>query len=227
MKKPLIGLVPLVDEGRESYWMLPEYMKGVEQAGGIAVMLPLMVDRMDGFIFTGGHDVSPALYSEERIPECAPPCEGRDRMEKQLLPAALERNKPVLGICRGLQLINVLLGGTLYQDLPTQHPSEILHRQKAPYNAPCHDVRLEEGSPIQKLLNKNEIGVNSRHHQAIRMLAPGLTAMAYSPDGLIEAFCMPEKKFVWAVQWHPEHSCKVNADSRKIFSAFVDAAGNS
>ena len=235
MKKPLIGLMPLVDEERASYWMLPEYMKGVGDAGGVAMMLPLtdnedsivqIADAMDGFIFTGGPDVAPALYGEEKLPECGALCEGRDAMEKRLLSAALKRNKPVLGICRGLQLMNVALGGSLYQDLPTQHPSEICHSQKAPYDAPCHDVQLLEGSLLHNLLGKETTAVNSRHHQAIKELAPGMKAMAYSPDGLIEAICMPDKDFVWAVQWHPEHSCMVNPDSAKIFKVFVDAARN-
>lgn len=231
--KPVIGLVPLVDESRESYWMLPGYMEGVEQAGGIPVMLPLtadeealarMVDMMDGFIFTGGHDVSPALYGEEKLPFCAECCPGRDEMERRLFPMALEKNKAVLGICRGLQLINSILGGTLYQDLPTQHPSEICHRQKAPYDAACHEVALVENMPLQKVIGKTSTGVNSCHHQAIKALAPELAAMAYSPDGLVEAVCMPSKRFVWALQWHPEFSYKVNSDSVKIFNAFVDAA---
>lgn len=234
-KKPLIGLIPLVDEGRESYWMLPGYMKGIEQAGGVPVMLPLtadeaaierMVDSMDGFVFTGGHDVSPSLYGQEKLPICADCCPGRDDMESRLLPLALKQNKAVLGICRGIQLINAVLGGTLYQDLATQHPSEVCHRQPAPYDLPSHEVELVAGSPLQLVLNKTRTGVNSCHHQAICDLAPGLAPMAYAPDGLIEAVYMPEKRFVWAVQWHPEFSYKVNGDSVDIFRAFVESMKN-
>lgn len=229
-KKPLIGLVPLVDEGRESYWMLPGYMEGIEQAGGVPVMLPLtsdeaaivcMVDSMDGFVFTGGHDVSPSLYGQEKLPVCADCCPGRDEMERRLLPLALKRDKAVLGICRGIQLINAVLGGTLYQDLATQHPSDVCHRQPAPYDMPSHQVELVDGSPLQRTLNKANTGVNSCHHQAIEKLADGLEPMAYAPDGLIEAVYMPGKRFVWAVQWHPEFSYKVNEDSVEIFKAFV------
>lgn len=229
-KKPLIGLVPLVDEDRDSYWMLPGYMKGVELAGGVPVMLPLtddaetlarIVDVMDGFIFTGGHDISPALYGEEKLPECAACCDERDAMERILVPMALEKNKSVLGICRGLQLMNALLGGTLYQDLPTQHPSGIIHRQSAPYDVPAHTVALVENSPLANLLGKTEIGVNSCHHQAIKDLATAFKVMAWSPDGLIEAVCMPEKRFTWALQWHPEFAYKVSDDSMKIFGAFI------
>ena len=234
-RKPLIGLVPLVDEERESYWMLPGYMKAVEQAGGIPVMLPLtddedaierIADTMDGFIFTGGHDVDPALYGEDKAPECAACCSERDAMEKILFSMALEKNKSMLGICRGLQLMNALLGGTLYQDLPTQHPSDIVHRQSAPYDVPVHYVNLAEHSPLGMLLGKPQTGVNSCHHQAIKQLAPEFEMMAQSPDGLIEAAYMPARRFVWGVQWHPEFSYKVNDDSVKIFRAFVGSMQN-
>lgn len=230
VRKPLIGLAPLVDKARDSYWMLPGYMKGIELAGGIPVMLPLtsdrdaiaqIVDGMDGFILTGGDDVAPALYGEEMLPECDECCAERDEMERILFPMALEKNKSVLGICRGLQLMNVLLGGTLYQDLATQHPSQIVHRQHAPYDVPVHDVTLVEGTPLMQLLSKSRLGVNSCHHQAIKTLAPSLQAMAWSPDGLIEAVYMPEKRFVWGMQWHPEFAYKVSEDSKKIFNAFV------
>lgn len=232
IKKPLIGLIPLVDEQRDSYWMLPGYMKGVELAGGVPVMLPLtddaeiisrIVDTMDGFIFTGGHDVDPSIYGEEKMPECAECCAERDAMERILMPIAVEKNKSVLGICRGLQLMNALFGGSLYQDLAVQHPSEIVHRQKAPYDVPSHSVKIVENTPIADLIGKSEMGVNSCHHQAIKALAPVCEAMAWSPDGLVEAIYMPDKRFVWALQWHPEFAYKVSDESVKIFEAFVSS----
>lgn len=230
VRKPLIGLAPLVDKARDSYWMLPGYMKGIELAGGVPVMLPLTSDKdaiaqlvavMDGFILTGGDDVAPALYGEEKLSECDECCAERDEMERILFPMALEKNRSVLGICRGLQLMNVLLGGTLYQDLAAQHPSQIIHRQSAPYDVPIHDVSLVADAPLAQLLDKSQMGVNSCHHQAIKALAPSLQAMAWSPDGLIEAACMPEKHFVWGLQWHPEFAYKVSEDSKRIFNAFV------
>ena len=131
--------------------------------------------------------------------------------------------KPLLGICRGIQFLNVHLGGTLYQDLPAEHPSAANHHQTPPYDAPVHSVTLTAGSPLCALLGKDTLAVNSLHHQAIKTLAPGLAAMAVSEDGLTEAVCLPDKRFVWAVQWHPEFSFRVNEDSRKIFKAFVGA----
>ena len=233
MNKPLIGILPLVDIERESYWMLPGYMKGIEKAGGTSVMLPLTSDKetlrkfvndFDGFLFTGGHDVSPSFYREEVSDNCGECCPMRDEMETILLPMVLEQGKPVLGICRGLQLINVALGGSLYQDLPAQHPSSVCHRQPAPYDQPIHLVELIPNTPLQKCLGKDELPVNSCHHQGIKELASGLQPMAYAKDGLVEAVWKPGSRFVWAVQWHPEFSHKVDENSRKIFRAFVKAA---
>ena len=149
MKRPLIGIVPLVDAQRESYWMLPGYMRGVEQAGGLPIMLPLtdddaalrqLADTCDGFLLTGGQDVSPALYGAAPAPACGETCPARDAMETKLLALALEQDKPVLGICRGIQFLNVYLGGTLYQDLPTEHPSAAEHHQKPPYDVPLSKI---------------------------------------------------------------------------------------
>ena len=146
-------------------------------------------------------------------------------MEQAVLAHALAQDKPVLGICRGIQLINVLLGGTLYQDLPRQHPSDVTHHQRPPYDVPSHTVRLVPGTPLHDLLGRDTLAVNSYHHQAIDRLADGLTAMAYAPDGLVEAVCLPSQRFLWAVQWHPEFSWRVDAASRAILARFVQAMG--
>lgn len=233
MKKPIIGVTPLFDRERDSYWMLPGYLEGLEQAGAIPIVLPLpedlddlpqLVSLCDGLLFTGGQDVSPALYGETPKPTCGEICPARDRMEQVLLHLALERDLPVLGICRGIQFLNAVLGGTLYQDLPTEHPSQTQHHMTPPYDRAMHTVTIQPGTPLVELLGTEHIGVNSYHHQAVKTLAPCLTEMAWSEDGLIEAVCLPEKRFVWAVQWHPEFSFRVNEDSRKIFGAFVAAA---
>ena len=232
--KPLIGLVPLVDEGRDSLWMLPGYMDGIRAAGGLPIMLPLTDDAddiarfaslCDGFLLTGGHDVSPELYGAQRLDVCAACSPERDRMEAPLLERAIAADKPVLGICRGLQFINAALGGTLWQDLPTQRPSDVDHRQRPPYDAPIHAVTLCPGSPLANLLGAREIWVNSCHHQGIRTLAAPLEAMAIAPDGLIEAVRRPASRFLWAVQWHPEFAWRTDPHARCIFRAFVDACG--
>lgn len=229
MKKPVIGIVPLVDAGRESLWMLPGYMELVKAAGGVPVMMPLtekadnievLLDLCDGFLITGGHDVDPACYGEEVMSECGELCPLRDRMERPLFLGAIERDKPVLGICRGLQAMNVILGGDLYQDIPKQRPSDVDHHMDAPYGRTAHPIRLVEGSPLAQCLGAVEAGVNSCHHQAVRTLAPRLKSMAEAPDGVIEAVYMPDRRFVWAVQWHPEFYDN-NPDSHKIFEAFI------
>lgn len=234
MNKPVIGLIPLVDSQRDSYWMLPGYMRGILDAGGVPVMLPLtdgedaldtMLAFCDGFLFTGGHDVDPSLYNQENHGLCGELAPGRDSMEWVLLGKALEQGKAVLGICRGLQFLNVRLGGTLYQDLPAQFPSPVNHRQPAPYHLPIHPVRLS--GPLAQALDRSEISVNSCHHQAIRDLAPGLTVMAQAPDGLVEAVCMADKPFVWAVQWHPEFFSADDPVSHRIFRSFVEGCQKS
>lgn len=235
-RKPIIGVVPLVDKQRDSYWMLPGYFEGVIEAGGVPVMLPLSDDETtldqalsacDGLLITGGQDVSPAVYGEKDpatvalVGETSP---ERDVMEAALLPRAIENDLPVLGICRGIQVINALLGGTLWQDLPAQHPSAVEHHGKPPYDAPVHTVEVLPKTPLAAAISAGEHAVNSYHHQAVRELAPGLQAMAVSPDGLVEALWRPESRFLWAVQWHPEFAHRVDKAARQIFSAFVDAA---
>lgn len=234
MSKVVIGVVPMVDEEKACLMMMHGYFKGIEDMGGIPVMLPLtadkkiisqLADEFDGFLFTGGEDVEPALYNEKRIKECGTSCKARDDMERILLEEVLLRDKAVLGICRGIQLINVALGGTLYQHIPLQHPSNTVHQQATTSNRPIHKVELVENSPLYKLINEKQLAVNSYHHQAIKDLADDLSPMAYSEDGLVESVYMKTKKFVWAVQWHPERSVDLDEESRLIFERFVNEAG--
>ena len=144
-------------------------------------------------------------------------------METIILKEAISDDKPVLGICRGIQFINAVLGGKLYQDLPTQHPSEVNHHQTLPYDVPIHNVAIVADSPLHKCLEVEQLPVNSYHHQAVRIVAPGLIVMAAAADGIVEAIYKPDNRFLWAVQWHPEFSYRTDANSMKIFRAFVDA----
>ena len=214
MKKPMIALMPLYDDEKNSYWMLPQYMKMIEQAGGLPVMLPMSDDHIilrqiaetfDGFLFIGGHDISPHLYHQEAMIQCGQICSCRDDMEKELFHLVYQMNKTMLGICRGIQLFNVLLGGTLYQDLPSQRKSLINHHQLPPYDKPQHNNTIIKGTPLYDLLAVEKLQVNSYHHQAIQELSPLLKEMAFSEDGLIEAIYQPDKKYLWAIQWHPEY----------------------
>ena len=218
MRKPLIGVMPLWDYQLDSIWMLPGYLDGVKYAGGLPVVLPLTDDRsqleqivleFDGFLFTDGQDIAPSYYHEKPSPLCGRPCPIRDTMESRIfVQAAQTLNKPCLGIGRGLQLFNVLLGGTLYQNLPTQLISSrgVVHNQ----------------APLYALAEQVQIQVNSSHHQGICVLAEDLTRMARASDGLIEAAYMPGRHFVWGVQWHPELDLHDTVNKR-IFEAFVKA----
>ena len=232
MRKPIVGVMPLWDDEKDSIWMLPGYLDGVRQAGGIPIIFPFTTDAQEleqlvrlcaGFLFTGGHDVSPQIYREAALEGLVDCCEKRDQMETAVLRQALAEDKPILGICRGIQFINAALGGTLYQDLPTQHPSEINHHQDPPYDVPTHEVNVAAGSPLHKCIETDRLLVNSYHHQAVKDVALELSVMATSSDGLVEAVYKPDASFLWAVQWHPEFSYQTDANSTKIFSAFVNA----
>ncbi len=228
-KSPIIGVTPLWDAERKSVWMLPDYLDGIKAAGGVPVVLPIemseadadrIVETCDGFLFTGGQDVAPELYGTKDATGTVVPSPERDKLETLLLAKALQADKPILGICRGLQFFNAFLGGTLWQDLPSQHPSDIVHRQGKPYGIPTHIVSLS--GDLQKLLGKDTLEVNTLHHQAIKDLGKDLIPMAESPDGLIEAVKMAGKRFVCAVQWHPEYMFKMDVDSLRVFSWFVE-----
>lgn len=230
--KPIVGVMPLWDDEKESLWMLPGYLEGIQQSGGIPIIFPFtnkkteleqLIGLCDGFLFTGGHDVSPELYQEDRLNDLVSDCRKRDDMESFVLKQAIVQDKPILGICRGIQFINAALGGTLYQDIPLQHPTETEHHQHAPYDIPAHKVTIIKDSPLHELLLTETLAVNSYHHQAIKEIAGCLIAMAISEDGLVEAVYKPDQKFLWAVQWHPEFSYKTDSNSVKILTCFIDS----
>ncbi len=226
----LVGVMPLWDGEKASIWMLPGYLGGLKAVGLDSFIFPMTDDEeelarlaglCDGLLLTGGHDVDPHLYGEDPLDSTVVPNATRDHMDRTVLELALAADKPVLGICRGLQLLNVALGGTLWQDLPQQCSSKTDHHMAAPYDRRCHDVHILPDTPLAHLLQKKTIPVNSIHHQAIKDLAPGLEEMALSDDGLVEAVSKPDSAFVWGVQWHPEYWYKTNPDCMKIFEAFA------
>ena len=233
--KPIVGVMPLWDEKKDSMWMLPGYLEGISQAGGIPIIFPFLsneqelnqlMEMCDGFLLTGGHDISPEIYHEDPLEGLIDSCPKRDLMETVVLKRAIDEDIPVLGICRGLQFLNAALGGDLYQDLPTQYPSKTEHRQQPPYDLPIHEVDIVEGSPLYDCLKVGKLPVNSCHHQGVKRVAAGLKVMATSTDGIVEAVYKPDNHFLWAVQWHPEFSYKTDPNSMKIFKAFIDAIAN-
>lgn len=233
LMNPVIGLIPLYDDEKESYWMLPGYMKVLERCGALPVMLPLTSNETvleqafsmcDGLLLTGGHDVGPYVYGKEASKECGIPCRARDDMEGILFDLALLADKPVFGICRGLQFMNAYLGGELYQDLETEYGCEVEHHMTPPYDRAAHKVDVLEDSMLADIIGSGIHEVNSYHHQAIKRLADSLDIMAVSEDGLIEAVCVKNKRFMVGVQWHPEFLYEVNEESIKLVQAFVDAS---
>lgn len=230
--RKVIGVMPLYDDERESYWMLPGYMKMLEEEDAIPFMLPLTSETKEldyfleicgGFLLTGGHDVSPSIYHADRKPWCGSSCELRDEMERYLLKEAVEMDKSVLGICRGIQFMNAVYGGTLYQDLDAEHKSPVNHHMEPPYNRIAHQVTIRRDTLLHELLDREQIGVNSYHHQAIQTLSPNFQEMAISEDGLIESIYMPSHKFIVGVQWHPEFSYDVDENNRRLIHAFVNS----
>jgi putative glutamine amidotransferase len=230
--RPVIGLIPLYDDDRDSYWMLPGYMKAIEKCGGLPIMLPLTEDAeeiaagynlCDGILFTGGHDVSPVIYGDEVSDKCGKTCPVRDKMEAIILEKCLKDNKAFLGICRGIQFINACLGGTLYQDLPSEHASNVEHHMEPPYDRVIHNIEVLENTKLSDIIGAGTHGVNSYHHQAIKTPADGLKIMAVSEDGIIEAVEVSDQRFAIAIQWHPEFSYENNKESIKIMQAFVNS----
>ena len=236
MKKPIIGVTPQWDEEWNVIRMQPRYLEGILNAGGLPFVLPLTADEaligdickaVDGLLFTGGQDIHPEYYNEEAL-DCCEIFKIRDDFETRLFTAGvMEMRKPALGICRGIQVFNVMMGGTLYQDIATQYERQPQknHDLGPPHDVHKHTVTIERGSPLHTLMGEDVIGVNTSHHQAIRDLAPGLETMAVSEDGLIESVFMPGKQFLWGVQWHPERTLK-DGYSQKLFDVFINSVNS-
>ncbi|MEW6522354.1 MAG: gamma-glutamyl-gamma-aminobutyrate hydrolase family protein [Bacillota bacterium] len=227
---PIIGVTPSYDHEKERYALSPEYTRGIRAAGGVPVMIPFLdeeatcrlLEVLDGIILSGGVDVDPSHFGEEPLPQLGRVCPERDRAELILTRNALERRIPVLGICRGVQVLNVAAGGTLVQDIPCQVKPSLKHSQAAPRWYPTHAVEMDDRSTVARLLGASTIRVNSFHHQSVAQPAPGFTITARAPDGVIEAIEGPG--FAVGVQWHPE--CMWEKDQRflQLFRGLVDAA---
>jgi putative glutamine amidotransferase len=229
--RPVIGVLAEVDDEAATR-VMRSYIHALEASGGAPLLLPYTEDPevlsrfaevCDGFCFTGGKDVDPKHYGEERHPGCEAIAPLRDALELVVFAAVYPTGKPILGICRGAQLINVAMGGTLYQDLPTQRPSAIAHRQSQPKTEPSHSVRILAGSPLFEQIGAERMQANSFHHQAIKTPGKGLEIWAVADDGVIEAVGLPGERYLHAYQWHPERLCDGDADNRKIFERFVEA----
>jgi putative glutamine amidotransferase len=212
-----------------------EYSKAIRHCGGAPVLIPIaqnretfqtILDRIAGLLLSGGPDIHPKFYHEKPLPELGEVDEDLDRMELEIAKMAFQRNLPILAICRGIQVLNVSRGGTLYQDIPTQVQDGINHLQNVDKTIHTHTVRIEGKTLLHGLFKKREIWVNGKHHQAIKDLAPDFVVSAWAEDGIIEAIENPSKRFVLGVQWHPEGMWEKDPYSKKLFRSFVRATLN-
>ena len=232
MSRPLIAVCPQYDLKAGILRMAPEYMDALWAAGGFPIMLPLcpemtelpsLISRFDGLLVPGGPDISPFYFGEDARNGCGPICRKRDQMELSLIPEFIRAKKPVLGICRGIQSLNIAMGGDIWQDIPSMTDSEIQHSQASPGNEPVHKVSVTKNSLLWRITGADVLQVNSFHHQAVRRLAEGFAVCGTSCDGLIEAQYMPRLPFVLGVQWHPELLYKTDKTAFSLFAAFVSA----
>ncbi|MGC4122730.1 MAG: gamma-glutamyl-gamma-aminobutyrate hydrolase family protein [Myxococcales bacterium] len=236
-KLPLIAITPDWSrvEGKPSRYELNRaYADAVLVAGGLPWVTPYTDDAraleaylegLDGLLITGGaFDLDPADYGELRRPQCGPAKPERSTFERALLKGVLERDLPVLGVCGGMQLINVALGGSLFQDLATDLPTAISHEQRVDKRRPWHGVEVRRGTRLARAVGEGALMVNSTHHQAVHHLGEGLTATAQASDEVIEAFECAGYRFVVGVQWHPELLMLTVPANLGLYRAFVKAA---
>jgi len=217
-----------------SAWLKPDYRSALERAGAEireltpSDALPEALANCDGVMLTGGVDVDPVVYGEaERHPTVEIDAE-RDEYELQLARLALDRDLPVLAICRGAQVLNVAAGGTLIQDLPSHDPTVLAHQQSEPKDQPSHEIAVKGGTCLSMLLGggrdvSGNVAVNSRHHQSVKDPAPGFVVSATAPDGVVEAIERPASRFCLGVQWHPENFWKAGT-FLTLFQGLVAAA---
>ena len=246
MRRPLIGIptqtlqaIDGIPEGLPHSWVMnSRYYLAAAEAGAVPVMIPLFdedfdtlhaaYDQLDGLLLAGGVDLDPASFGEERHPRLGRTDRPRDVVELALAKWAIADRKPVLGLCRGHQVLNVALGGTLWQDIEAQVPEAIKHDYfpTAGYARDflAHQVAVAPGSRLHDAFGAATVPVNSMHHQAVKRLAPALHASAHASDGLVEAVESGDEHFLVGVQWHPEVFEQSDAGTRRLFHSFVEAA---
>jgi putative glutamine amidotransferase len=238
MTLPVIGVTTYNQENKYGYpiaALMHKYIESVSEAGGAPVLIPsgltapairALLERLDGILFTGGGDIATEIFAGEPHPKVDGVDPGRDAVELPLAKAAVESGKPFLGICRGFQVINVAMGGTLFTDIADQKPAAIKHAYDSGTERTllAHAVNVEAGSRLAEVLGEPVVVVNSLHHQGARDVPAGLKAVATAPDGLVEGLEVPGHPFGIAVQWHPEWLTD-RPEARRLFRAFVEAAG--
>jgi len=234
---PLIGVTTSISVGAypERAYVNTAYLRAVQRAGGVPVLLPPTLDasaldalcsRLSGLLLTGGGDLDPARFGEPRHPAVYEVSDARDGLELDVTTRALDRDLPLLAICRGIQVLNVALGGTLYQDIPSDPGSPIAHSQKDRRDIATHAVKVTPGTRLAAILGTLSLDVNTFHHQSIKALGRGLGVAATAPDGIIEGVERGDRRFVVGVQWHPEDLVEHDPAAANLFAALVTAARN-
>jgi putative glutamine amidotransferase len=237
MSSPIIGVTAyrnLSRSGFSQFSASENYIQAMIQAGACPLMIPPglnqedlgdLLSRLDGILFSGGGDIHPQFYGAELHPLVSDVDLERDKLELALLEKSLQQRMPILGICRGFQLINIGLGGSLYEDIQEQKPQSDKHNYSSgwPRDYLAHPVTLETGNFLAKLIGQTQIEVNSLHHQGIRQLAAGLEVLGSAPDGILEAVQIKDYPYGVAVQWHPEEM-PGDPGMRALFRSFVMAA---
>ncbi len=231
--KPVIGVFPSITS--DGKLLLNEnYANALTELGAIPIIIPAVqesnsdvlfniMERCDGFLFTGGIDIDPSFYNAERQPECGESSLKRDKFELFAFSQTIKTQKPILGICRGCQLINVALGGTLCQDIKKAYPNALRHTSDSVENPTVHEIDIPENSPIFKLSEAPRVKINSFHHQCVDKLGKGLKTLATSTDGIPEGVYFDGERYIVGVQWHPERNYKTGSLDRNIFTSFVEA----
>lgn len=237
MKKPIIGITPKIEryseldiifevQGQNAF-----YVDSVKKSGGIPILLPIVSDEqmcrellgmLDGIVFSGGHDLSPYVYGEEPLAKIGAMDPTRDVSDVMMLKIAKELKLPILGICKGEQLINAVFGGTLYQDISYNKDAYIIHSQKNLPQHPAHLVDIIKGTHLSEIYpDAEQIRVNSLHHQCVKDLAPEFRVSALAKDGVVEAIEYTGDQFILGVQWHPEMMYEYSEEARELFDFFV------
>ncbi|MGI6358953.1 MAG: gamma-glutamyl-gamma-aminobutyrate hydrolase family protein [Bacillota bacterium] len=233
MSKPVIGITCRVDWQADRQMQNDSYMQAILKAGGTPVLLPAVTDDgvieqhlqlVDGLLISGGPDIDPQLFGEQPIPRLGAVNPLMDEYEMKIIKRALAVDKPLLGICRGVQVLNAAAGGTLYQDIYTSFDSPLKHRQEAPASFPTHKAKLTANTQLAQLMGTTEILVNTFHHQSVAIPAPGFVVNAVAEDGVIEGIESTEHPFAHGVQWHPEKMWNVAYNYDPLFNAFIEAA---
>ena len=236
MKRPVIGIIPSLESGEGKIYTPTSYPKVIIAAGGNPIffnftrdeaIIEAYAEMVDGVLFSGGDDVNPSSYGEEQIWGCGDVVPLRDDFEIALLKVLLAKypEKPILGICRGCQILNVGMGGTLYQDLRSQVPGCIRHQQQQSSHYASHKATVAEGSKLHEIYGSTEVMVNSFHHQAVKDLGAGLVITAHASDCIVEGFEKPDHPYFVAAQWHPERLVEGphHPEHKPLFQSFVDA----